>query len=170
MERKTRLILLEGLYAGLIGYGVIVVFFSIFNVFSGRSVFHTAAVFGAALFYGLEDPALLEITPDAVLAFNMVHMIVLLGAGIFTAWMVLESEKHPVLQWPILVLILFVGFHLFAAVALLATPLLGELSWIPIAIASAAAGVAMGWFLIWRHPLLRRELRDIPMGDVPPAL
>jgi hypothetical protein len=69
----------------------------------------------------------------------------------------------------VLVALIFVGFHLFAAMQFFAGPFLGALGWVQITVASVAAAAAMGWFLLWRHPLLRRELREISMGDVPPA-
>jgi hypothetical protein len=32
---------------------------------------------------------------------------------------------------------------------------------------SLVAAALMGWYLWRRHPLLWRELRDVPLGDVP---
>jgi hypothetical protein len=45
----------------------------------------------------------------------------------------------------------------------------GLLVWWHIGIASLAAAIGMGWYLLASHPFLRRELREVPMGDVPPA-
>jgi hypothetical protein len=67
------------------------------------------------------------------------------------------------------VALIFVGFHLLAAVMLFAMPLLGALGWVQIVVASAAAAIAMGVYLLRVHPLLLAELRDLPMGDVPPG-
>jgi len=167
MRRETELIFRGGLFAGFIGYGTIVVLFAAFNLFAGRSIFYTAAMFGSAMFFGLHDPSLLVITPAAVLSFNMVHLLVMLTAGFAMSWLVAKSEKYPLTQWAVLVALLFVGFHLFAAVALFGTPLLGSGAWVGIAVASVAAALGMGAFLLRLHPLLRRELRELVMGDVP---
>lgn len=169
MRRETEAVLRGGLFAGLIGYFTIVIFFAVVNLVAGRSPFHTAALFGSAMFFGLEDPATLVVTPPPVLAFNMVHALAMLAAGLVTSWLVALSEKYPVAQWAMLVVLIFVGFHLFAAVQLFATPLLGGLGWVQITVASALAAAAMGWYLLRLHPLLRRELRELPMGEVPPA-
>jgi hypothetical protein len=168
MRQETAVTLRGGLFAGLIGYFTIVVFFVVLNLIGGRSPFYTAALFGSALFFGLRDAAQLQITPAAVLAFNMVHALVMLAIGFLVSWLVAKSEKYPLSQYAVLVALIFVGFHLFVAVALFAMPLMGALGWVQLAVASAAAAIAMGWYLLRIHPLLRRELRDLPMGDVPP--
>lgn len=169
MRTETEVILRGGLFAGLIGYVTIVVFFAGLNLIGGHSPFHTAALLGSALFFGLRDPALLQVTPAAVLTFNMVHALVMLAVGFLTSWLVAKSEKYPVLQFAVLFALIFVGFHLFAAVVFFAGPLMGRGAWIEIALASVAAAVAMGWYLLRIHPELRQELRDVQMGDVPPG-
>lgn len=169
MRKNTVTILRDGLYAGLIGYLTIVIFFVVVNVAAGRSPFHTAALLGSALFFDLRDPAALVISPPPVLTFNMVHALVMLGAGMITAWLVSLSEKYPVSQWAVLVALIFVAFHLFAAIQFFAAPFLGALGWVQVTAASVAAAAAMGWFLLAQHPVLRRELHDIAMGEVPPG-
>lgn len=169
MRKETEITLRGGLFAGLIGYITIVVFFAVLNLIGGRSPFYTAALFGSALFFGLRDAAQLQITPAAVLTFNMVHALVMLAVGFVASWLVAKSEKYPLSQYAVLVALIFVGFHLFAAVALFAMPLLGALGWVQIVVASVAAATAMGWYLLRIHPALRAELRELPMGDAPPG-
>lgn len=168
MRQETAVTLRGGLFAGLVGYGTIVLFFAILNVVVGRSPFYTAALLGSALFFGLRDAAHLEVTPAAVLAFNMVHAVVMLAVGFLASWLVAQGERHPVSQWAVLVALIFVGFHLFAVVALFAMPLMSAAGWVQLVLASAAAAIAMGWFLLRIHPRLRAALREIPMGEVPP--
>lgn len=170
MRQQTTVTLRGGLFAGLIGYFTIVVFFVVLNLIAGRSPFYTAALFGSAMFFGLRDAAQLVITPPPVLAFNMVHAVVMLAVGFLASWLVAQSERYPLSQYAVLVALIFVGFHLFVAVVLFAMPLLGALGWVQLAVASAAAAIAMGWYLLRIHPLLRAELRDIPMGQVPPGV
>jgi hypothetical protein len=167
MRRETGIILEGGLFAGLIGYFTIVVFFAVVNLIGGHSPFQTAALLGSALFFGLKDPSQLVVTPAAVAAFNMVHALVLLAVGFVTSWLVTKSEKYPVGYYALLVALLFVGFHLFAAVYFFATPLMGSGAWLPIAVASICAAITMGGYLLWFHPALRHQLRGLPMDEVP---
>lgn len=167
MRKETEIILQGGLFAGLIGYFTIVVFFAVVNIVGGHSPFYTAALLGSALFFGLQDPTQLQVTPAAVLTFNMVHAIVMLLVGFLTSWLIGKSEKYPVSQYAVLVVLVFVGFHLFGAVYFFASPLMGSGAWLPIALASVAAALTMGGYLLWLHPLLRQQLQRIPMGEVP---
>jgi len=167
VRKETEIVLEGGLFAGLIGYLTIVLFFAVFNVVTGHSPFATAALLGSALFFGLRDPGQLQITPAAVLTFNMVHAVVMLGVGFAASWLVAKSEKYPVSQYAVLVALIFVGFHLFGAVYFFANPLMGSGAWLPISLASIAAAVTMGAYLLWLHPALRQQLRRIPMGEVP---
>jgi hypothetical protein len=165
MRKETEVILQGGLFAGLIGYGTIVLFFAVFNVIGGHSPFHTAAMLGSVLFFDLRDPALMVVTPAAVLTFNMVHALVMLAVGFVASWLVTKGEQYPVSHYLVLVALVFVGVHLYAAVYFFAAPFLGSGAWLPIALASVAAAVTMGWYLLWIHPALRRELRELPMGE-----
>jgi len=167
MRKETEIVLQGGLFAGLIGYLTIVVFFAVFNVLIGHSPFETAALLGSALFFGLRDPGQLQITPAAVLTFNMVHALVMLAVGFLSSWLVGKGERYPVSQYAVLVVLIFVGFHLFGAVYFFANPLMGSGAWLPISLASIAAAVTMGGYLLWLHPALRHQLRRIPMGEVP---
>jgi hypothetical protein len=170
MRAQSRATLIGGLWAGLIGYAAVVVVIALLNLLAGRSPFYTAALFGSALFYHLSDPAALVVAPGPVLAYNMVHMVAFLGIGLLCSWLVGLAERFPTVTYLVLVVLLFVGFHIYFAMALLARPLLGDLVWWHIGAGSFAAVVGMGWYLFAAHPLLRRELRDIRMGDVPPAV
>ncbi len=167
MRAESKLTLTGGLYAGLIGYGTVVVVVAVMNVLGGRSPFHTAALFGSALFYGLDDPAQVHITAGPVLSYNMVHMLVFLGLGLIASWLVTLAEKYPTAQYVVLVVLVAVAFHVFAGLVFFASPLLGRGAWTIIGIGTVAGAVLMGGYLFWLHPALRRELRDIPMGDVP---
>ncbi len=170
MRTQTRVILDGALAAGLIGYGTVVAVMALVNVLLGRSPFYTAALFGAALFYHLREPAELVVAPGPVLSYNMVHLLGFLALGTLASWLVTLSERYPTVQYLILVILIFVAFHVYAALLLFAQPLLGSSAWWEIGVGSVAAAAAMGAYL-WRgHPFLRRELRELPMGDVPPEV
>lgn len=169
MRTRTRDTLIDGLWAGVIGYAAVVIVVALLNLLSGRSPFYTAALFGSALFYHLGDPAALVIAPGPVLAYNMVHMVVFLGLGLLCAWLVSLAERFPTTQYLVLVLLLFVVAHVYFAMAFLTRPLLGDLVWWHVGAGSFAAAAGMGWYFFSSHPFLRRELRDLPMGEVPPG-
>lgn len=164
MREDTRLVLSGGLFAGLMGYGTVVIFFAVLNLVAGRSPFYTAALFGSALFFGLEDPSQLAVTPAPVLAYNMVHVLGFLVLGLLASWLVGLAERYPVARFFILFVLVFVAGHVYAGLLLFAQPILPGAAW-QVAAASLLAALLMGWYLLRLHPLLRRELKTIPMGD-----
>ncbi|MDX1674576.1 MAG: hypothetical protein R3314_07280 [Longimicrobiales bacterium] len=168
MDARRRLVV-DGLAAGLLGYAVVVVFFVVLNLMVGRSPFHTAALFGEAIFTGLRDPAALTLAPGPILAFNGVHMAAYLVFGFFGAWLVHETELHPQLWY--LALFLFIAVTLFGYAAVLAmNALVGSLvaAWSVVA-ASLLSAVAMAVYLTVSHrSLLERvdEAQETRPGPV----
>lgn len=165
MRESTEELLTEGLFTGLIGYATAIVVVGAVDLLAGRSVFFTPALFGATLFYGLDDPAALVVAPGPVLAYNMVHLLAFLVLGLAAAWSARLAERYPSAQYLVLVLLVFVAFHVYAALLFFAQPLLGGAGWWKLGLGSVAAAVTMGTFLLRRHALLRRELREIQMGE-----
>jgi hypothetical protein len=165
MRDETKNLLTNGMFAGLLGYLTVVVLFALLNLLMGRSPFYTPAMFGAVLFYGLEDPAALEITPGPILAYNMVHVLAFVALGVLASWLVTKAEEYPVARYAILVLLVFVAAHIYAALLLFAQPLLAGSGWWQIGAVSLAAAIAMGWYLVRQHPVLRRGLGETPLGD-----
>lgn len=155
----------DGLAAGIIGYATVIVVMGGIDLLSGRSLFYTPALFGATIFYGLDDPAALVIAPGPVFAYNMVHLIAFLLIGLVTSGAIRLAERYPTAQYLLLVMLVFVAFHVYAGLLLFAQPLLGTAGWWKLGLGSLAAAVTMGGFLLRRHALLRRELRELPMGD-----
>jgi hypothetical protein len=155
MRDETKNLLTSGMFAGLLGYLTVVVLFALLNLAMGHSPFHTPAMFGAVLFYGLEDPAALE----------MVHVLAFVALGVLASWLVTKAEEYPVARYAILVLLVFVAAHIYAALLLFAQPLLAGSGWWQIGVVSLAAAVAMGWYLVRQHPVLKRGLRETPLGD-----
>jgi hypothetical protein len=164
MRESTRVTLAGGLYAGLLGYAVVVVFVGAVNFAGGRSPFYTAALFGAALFHGLEDPASLQVAAGPVLAYNMVHLLAFLGLGFLASWLVSLAERYPVARYVTLFTLVFVAAHVYAALLLFAQPLLAAAAWWQIGSAGLLAAAAMGWYLLQVHAGLRRSLTENPMG------
>jgi hypothetical protein len=165
MREETKDVLTGGMFAGLLGYLTVVVLFALLNLAMGRSPFYTPAMFGAVLFYGLDDPTALEITAGPVLAYNMVHVLAFVALGVFASWLVTKAERYPVARYAILFVLIFVAAHIYAAMLLFAQPLLAGSAWWLVGVVSLAAACVMGWYLLRQHPALRRGLTDVPLGE-----
>jgi hypothetical protein len=155
---------LHGMAAGLIGYATVVVFFLAADPMGGRPLFHTPALLGAALFYGLREPVGLEIGPGPILAYNGIHFLVFLLLGFVAAWCARLSERLP-MGWVLaLNLTVFVLFHVFGAFVFFTEPIRAA---IPLGGAVGATVLAFGAmtaYVFWAHPRLREALA----ADEPP--
>ena len=123
MRTHTRNTLVDGLFTGLIGYGTVVVVFALLNGLAGRSLFFTPALFGSALFYGLEDARQLQVTAGPVLAYNMVHALGVLAIGMLASWLVSLADRYPVMRYLVGFLLIFTAAHIYGALVLFAIPL-----------------------------------------------
>lgn len=156
-------ILTDGLVSGLVGYATVVLFFALLNVIQGRSVFHTAALLGSHLFFGLKSPADLVIAPGPVLAFNGLHAALFLCAGFFMACLAEIAERIPQGWYVVVILFLIVMPHVIGLPVWFTDPIQAEIPLWYVVAASSMAAVAMGGYLLAVHPRLRAALSEF--GD-----
>jgi hypothetical protein len=151
-------VILHGVAAGLIGYATVALFFFIADPVGGRPLFFTPALLGGALFFGLRDPAGLEIGPGPVLAYNGTHVLVFLLLGFVAAWFTRLSERVPG-GWVLAVnLTAFLLFHVFGAFLFFTEPIRAAIPMRAAGVATVLAVGAMTAYIIWAHPRLRRVL------------
>lgn len=162
MARAVRTVLSEGMLAGFIGYLVIVVAMALGDVLRGGALLQTPALLGSALFYGLDDPAGLRVWAGPVLAYNGVHLVLLLVLGTFMAWLASLAERGPQFWYLTLVALLFVLLHALVLPLWLPAGVRAAISPWAAAVATGLAVLAMGWYLWRAHPRLRRHLRTDP--------
>jgi hypothetical protein len=153
-ESRTRF-LLDTLVAGLIGYATVAAFFGALNAAQGRSVFYTAALLGSDLLYGLEEPARLLISPDVVIAFNGVHLLLFLAAGAFMTWLTTLAERTPQGWYVVVVLFLLVMAHVFGLPVWFSHAVRAEIHLWHVVVATSMAALAMAAYFLLTHERLR---------------
>jgi len=157
-------IMREGLIAGLVGAGAVAVWFLVVDIVAGQPFF-TPAMLGSAVFWGLRDPALVEISFPAVIGYTLLHVVLFVLAGTVAAALAMMADKFPTTLFLVVVFfaIFEVGFYI--VVALAAQPLLGALAWSNVAISNLLAAFGMGFYLWKVHPHIREELALHPLGE-----
>lgn len=157
MKRESNWVV-EGLVTGLVGYLTVVVLFAIMNLATGEGLFHTAALLGSALFFGVREAGEMVAGPAPVIAYNGVHLLASLIIGLGAAWLVFETERNRPL-WYVVFFVFLAGFiYSVAVMGVFAAEVVGVLSWPVILAANLAAGLTAGGFLWWRHLQLLVEL------------
>src|SRR6059036_1113821 len=138
-------LLTQDLITGLVGAGVVALWFFALDVAAGHPL-RTPAALGAALLFGASNVAAIDMTFGLVAAYSVVHVaaFVMAGALIVIALMAM------------IVLDAVVG----ATLALGAQWVLGTLGVWSVLVGNVLAVCAMGWYVWATHPLLRRRLRE----------
>jgi hypothetical protein len=164
MKASRARVIQEGLIAGAIGYVLIAIFFLVTNLVQGRPPFHTATLLGHALFGGF-DPADTGAAAPA-LAYNGVHLLVMLAVGTAASWLTSLAERGPQLWYLAISLFIIMMLHLVGAAVVLGDAVRAELSAATVALAGILASVAMVAYLWRAHPRLRREFRENQEQDL----
>ncbi len=164
MREETKALVMQGVVAGFVGYLTVVAFYAIVNLIDGRSISYTAAMLGSALFEGARGAGPVQVTTAPVATYNMVHLLFFLTLGLFGVFVVAETERFPVIWWLGFLGVIVVGGSALMAVFFFAAPLFGG-AWWQVAVASFLAAGMMAWYLLSRHPRLRKELGEIRHSD-----
>ena len=153
----------EGLVAGLIGAAAIALWFLIGDTIA-REALYTPSMVGSALFWGLRDPAQVQISFQAVAGYTMVHVLAFVVVGMIAAAFACQAERFPSTLFVAAVFFAAFEFGFYVVIAVLAQPLLGALAWWNVAIGNAIAAVGMGYYLWHKHPALQQQLAAHPLG------
>lgn len=158
-------ILREGFVTGLIGALAVAAWFFIVDLIGGNPFF-TPSMLGSAVFWGLRDPAMVEVTFPTTIAYTMLHVVLFTLVGMIAAALASVVHKFPSTLFLVVVLfaIFEVGFYI--VVATMAAPLLGRLAWSNVAVGNLIAAVGMGYYLWTVHPEIGEKLNEHPLGEI----
>lgn len=158
MRAQTGRVVAEGIVTGLLGYGAVVAFFAVVNLTTGNPPFHTAALMGSALFWGVRESAHVVTGPAPILAYNGVHLLVSLLIGMGAAWLVFQAERHRALWYAVFFIFLAGFIYSVAMMGVFAAEIAHALTWPLIVLANLCAGLVAGLYLWRAHARLLGEL------------
>lgn len=159
-DDRTRVIF-DGLMSGLLGAVVLALFFGVADLVAGRGFFRTAAMLGGPLVG--EVGAGTAGTIPAVFAYNGVHLLLFVAAGLAFAWLVMETERHPTFGWYLAAIAFVAGvfFNLVLVGAFGYEAVEGwEPPWTRIVVAMALSAGAMGFYFYRTHASLWSTLEE----------
>ncbi len=165
MERFDRRVFRDGIVAGLVGAGMVAIWFLAFDLIAGRP-FHTPALLGATVFQGLRDPRALEITPGLVVGYTLVHILAFTAFGILCGALIATAERETGLLLASVALLACFQLFLLGLAGLAARLLLGAILWWEIFIANLLASGAMLTYFFTGHRALGRSLLTTLRGVI----
>lgn len=157
-------IMREGFVSGLLGATAVAAWFFVVDLVAGQPFF-TPAMLGSAVFWGLRDPAAVEVTFAAVVGYTMLHVVAFALAGSVAAALAAMVDRFPTTLFIVVVFFAIFEVGFYVIVAVLAQPLLGALAWSNVAIGNLIAAGGMGYYLWQVHPHIREELQLHPLGE-----
>lgn len=146
----------DGLVVGLIASASVALFYAVFDVLAARGALFTVDLLGKALFQGLRDPSILMLPirpdPQAIIAYNGLHLVISLAIGLIVTGLVDLSERFPSRARPILFVIVAGFVVTVVGVGLLTRPMRPLLPWWSIFLANALAVLLAGLYLLRTRP------------------
>jgi len=156
---KGHPLLTQGLVTGLIGAGVVALWFFTLDLAAGHP-FRTPTTLGAALLFGASNVAAIDMNFGLVAAYSVVHVAAFVVAGALFVAVAEQIERTPALVLLAAMAMIVLDAVVSAALALGAQWVLGTLGVWSVLVANVLAVCAMGWYVWATHPLLRRRLRE----------
>src|SRR6266487_2534955 len=152
-------LLTQGVITGLVGAGVVALWFFALDVAAGHPL-RTPAALGAALLFGASNVAAIYITFGLVAAYSVVHVAAFVMAGALFVAIAEQIERTPALILIALMGMIVLDAVVGATLALGAQWVLGTLGVWSVLVANVLAVCAMGWYVWATHPVLRRRLHE----------
>ena len=152
-QKNVSELYIEGIIAGLIGAGILAVWFLIIDTLNGRPLY-TPTLLGSALFRSNHVAWELQTIPVSVeitLMYTWVHFLVFAVLGGLAARLLLYAESHSNVGFAILLLFVVFEFGFVSVAFLVAEPLLGLLTWPAVLAGNLLAAAGMGGYLFYRH-------------------
>lgn len=159
MTKGSRRFLKQGFITGLVGAVAVATWFLIVDSIAGRP-FYTPAILGSAAALGLRDPAEVVISLQSVGAYTAFHFLAFFAVGIVAAALAEEAARSLDVLWLVAEVFLVFEIGFYGVIALVFTSLLGELTWINVAVGNFIASASMGFYLWRAHPEIRKQLVD----------
>lgn len=142
----------NGMLAGILGAGVVAIWYFIVDGVARGMPFYTPSLLGSVVFAGADANEVTSINGAMIFAYTGIHGLLFLSAGMILSWMFYHCEQNP--QIGFVLLLLFVTFEaiLWGVGVSIIPALAGAVGAWTILVANVASAIAMFTFLLRRHP------------------
>jgi hypothetical protein len=163
MEHDRHSFLKESAVAGLIGAGVVAIWFLLLDLI-GRYPFATPSLLGQVLLFGRTDPVVTEPVWPAVAAYTAAHVAAFWLFGMLATRLVVLAARSMLALFALFVLVVTFEVFFYGIVLMFLAGTEGVFPAWEVFVANTLALIAMGAYLLPRHPEVRRRLAKQPLG------
>ncbi|MCE2421694.1 MAG: hypothetical protein J4G03_00010 [Gemmatimonadetes bacterium] len=147
----------SGIYTGLIGAGVLAVWFLIVDSVTGRPLY-TPSALAAVLFFGADGAADVVVGLQPVLVYSVAHVLLFMLFGVILSGLTEQVSRFPPLIFGLFILFAVAAVFFVAVVAILGNWVLEQLAWWSILCGNVLSAGAMMVFLKRYYPGLASQL------------
>ena len=148
----------DGIVAGVLGATAVAVWFLGIDLIYSHP-FATPTALGEALL-GVLGPKGSEGPATFVIVYTLFHFVAFIGVGLLVSLIVHVARSEPSILAGALMLFVALEIGIYAiSSALRASPFLGTLGWVSVAVGNLIAAIVMGTYMWRTHPELRGELQ-----------
>jgi hypothetical protein len=161
---STMDILLDGLFAGMIGALVVAAWFLVLDLAQGRPLW-TPGLLGSLLLHGSSAANAQRIQPFDVAAYTAFHFLVFIAVGVVLSYLRTLFERFPIMFFVLLVLFLSLQAGFFVFDAVLGAELMHQLRPWTVVVGNILAAASMSLYLWKRHPQVMRGIEHLWEDD-----
>lgn len=154
----------EGMVAGLLGAGAVALWFLILDSAEGHP-FTTPSVLGQVVVFRNLEPVVASPDWTAVAAYTAVHVAAFLLFGLLVTALVFQADKSRLALFALFMLLVAFEAFFSGLMTMLFEGTAGLFPLWKVLAANTLALIAMGTYLLRRHPAILRRLAREPLGS-----
>jgi len=155
MAHARSRIVIDGAIAGLLGAGVVALWFLVFDAARGH-IFETPMLLDAAILHGSNSEGMSALR--LIGEYSVLHFGAFIIAGIVGANLLEAAENEPTLLVSLFVFLGAFDVFFIGVVMFLGPAVMHEVTWWGIVVANLSATAVMLYYFLARHPALARNL------------
>ena len=156
----------EGTDVGIIGGLAVAVWFLLLDTIAGQPL-QTPSLLGQVVLFRDPNPDTSRVVLGAFLIYTAVHFLVFALIGMGLVALVHWAIDNSIVRYALLPVFLVFEVLFYGLLAVLSERTNELFPFWAVLAANTLAAISMGLYLWYRHPALRRVIRETPLGAAP---
>lgn len=156
----------EGTDVGIIGGLAVAVWFLLLDSIAGQPL-QTPSLLGQVILFRERSPDTSGVVLGAFLMYTAVHFLIFALIGMGLVALVHWAIDNPIVRYALLPIFLVFEVLFYGLLAVLSERTNELFPFWAVIAANTLAAISMGLYLWYRHPALRRSIRETPLGAAP---
>ncbi len=156
-------LLREGIFTGVLGAVAVAGWFLVIDAMQGR-LLATPSVLGQVILFNKPNPVITPVQMGPVVAYTLLHVGAFIGFGIAITHLVHLAMYSPLVRFALMIVAVVFELFFFMVTYALFTGTSNHFPWWSVLGANTLSLLAMSFYLMRRHPGLKRQYQREPLG------